>query len=95
MCKQSNDVKNVGRTVQYSPEGRNQERLLTINYQVLCNKENVLQNGIFRIPYVQKSDEAQYTCRASNSAGSAEIRTVLYVSGGKYMSDYVLCSFDR
>ncbi len=42
----------------------------------------IFQNGVFRIPYVRKSDEAQYVCKASNSGGSSEIRTILYVSGG-------------
>lgn len=32
---------------------------------------------------MRKSDEAQYICKATNSAGSAEVRTILYVTAGE------------
>jgi dystroglycan 1 len=43
-------------------------------------------NGVFRLPAAQKSDEAQYYCKATNAAGSADIMTILYVRGG-YQGD--------
>lgn len=40
------------------------------------------RNGVFSIPAVRKSDEAEYRCIAKNRAGMAEVRTIIYVRGG-------------
>ena len=44
------------------------------------NPNAVISGGLFRIPIVQRSDESEYYCKASNVAGSTEIRTILYVT---------------
>ncbi|XP_072174592.1 basement membrane-specific heparan sulfate proteoglycan core protein-like [Diadema setosum] len=46
----------------------------------ILNPESTFENGVFVIPEARASDEAEYFCEASNSAGSQSIRTVLYVS---------------
>jgi len=38
-------------------------------------------NGVFRIPSARKSDESEYFCHASNSAGTDSLRTILFVKG--------------
>ncbi|XP_067659130.1 basement membrane-specific heparan sulfate proteoglycan core protein-like isoform X2 [Haliotis asinina] len=40
-----------------------------------------VENGVFRIPSVRKSDEAEYYCKATNPAGMSTVRTILYVTG--------------
>ncbi|XP_048238836.1 basement membrane-specific heparan sulfate proteoglycan core protein-like isoform X2 [Haliotis rufescens] len=40
-----------------------------------------VENGVFRIASVRKSDEAEYYCKASNPAGMSTVRTILYVTG--------------
>jgi dystroglycan 1 len=47
------------------------------------NPNAVISGGLFRIPIVQRSDESEYYCKASNVAGSTEIRTILYVTKSK------------
>lgn len=37
------------------------------------------ETGVFFLPMAQKSDEAEYYCQATNSAGSDSVRTVLFV----------------
>ena len=44
--------------------------------------EATFVDGVFRIPAVRRSDEAEYFCTAKNTAGSAQVRTIIYVSGG-------------
>ncbi|XP_069115040.1 basement membrane-specific heparan sulfate proteoglycan core protein-like isoform X2 [Argopecten irradians] len=39
-----------------------------------------INNGVLRIPNVQPSDEAEYFCKATNVAGTNEIKTILYVT---------------
>ncbi|KAK7494115.1 hypothetical protein BaRGS_00014588, partial [Batillaria attramentaria] len=41
-----------------------------------------VQDGILRIPSVRKADEAEYYCTATNQAGTASVRTIVYVRGG-------------
>ena len=48
-------------------------------------------NGVFRLPAAKKSDEAIYYCKATNSAGSADIRTILYVRGGRCSATLLAC----
>ena len=38
-----------------------------------------VQNGVFRIASIRKSDEAEYYCTATNAAGTASVRTIIYV----------------
>ncbi|ESO88860.1 hypothetical protein LOTGIDRAFT_125492, partial [Lottia gigantea] len=38
-------------------------------------------NGVFRIESATKSDESEYYCKATNSAGMAQVRTIVYVTG--------------
>ena len=47
------------------------------------NPASSFVNGVFRIPSVRKADEAEYRCVATNSAGTASVRTIIYVTGGK------------
>ncbi|KAK8760073.1 hypothetical protein V5799_028660, partial [Amblyomma americanum] len=49
----------------------------------VLNPESTFIDGIFRIPAARKSDEAEYFCTASNAMGTDNIRTVLFVKGGK------------
>src|SRR5699024_3372526 len=37
------------------------------------------ETGVFYIPSAEKSDESEYYCQATNSAGSDTMRTVLFV----------------
>lgn len=46
------------------------------------NPEHTFSNGVFRIPYARKSDEAEYSCTATNTAGSDTQKTIIYVRGG-------------
>ncbi|XP_070560391.1 basement membrane-specific heparan sulfate proteoglycan core protein-like isoform X2 [Ptychodera flava] len=46
----------------------------------ILNPKHSFINGVFTIPEVEKSDEAEYFCEASNAAGSVKVRTVIYVS---------------
>lgn len=39
--------------------------------------------GVFRIASVTRADEAEYYCKATNTAGTTTVRTILYVTGGK------------
>ncbi|XP_060073482.1 basement membrane-specific heparan sulfate proteoglycan core protein-like [Ylistrum balloti] len=39
-----------------------------------------ISNGLLRISNVQPSDEAEYFCKATNVAGTNEIKTILYVT---------------
>ncbi|XP_076086554.1 basement membrane-specific heparan sulfate proteoglycan core protein-like isoform X4 [Mytilus galloprovincialis] len=43
------------------------------------NPSAVISGGVLRIPAALRSDEAQYFCKASNVAGTTEVRTILYV----------------
>lgn len=58
-------------TVQWS-SGRN---------NAIVNPEATFIDGVFRIPAARKSDEGEYFCTASNSMGTDNIRTVLFVKG--------------
>ena len=46
--------------------------------------ESTVTNGVLLIPRARKSDEAEYMCTATNSAGTASVRTILYVRGGMF-----------
>ncbi|XP_035226040.1 basement membrane-specific heparan sulfate proteoglycan core protein-like isoform X3 [Stegodyphus dumicola] len=46
------------------------------------NPQATFAGGFFRIPSARKSDEAEYFCSATNSAGSESMRTILLVRGG-------------
>ncbi|XP_021372607.1 basement membrane-specific heparan sulfate proteoglycan core protein-like isoform X2 [Mizuhopecten yessoensis] len=39
-----------------------------------------ISGGLLRISNIQPSDEAEYFCKATNVAGSSEIKTILYVT---------------
>ncbi|XP_061163155.1 basement membrane-specific heparan sulfate proteoglycan core protein-like [Saccostrea echinata] len=39
----------------------------------------VLNNGVFRLPRAEMTDEGEYYCKGTNVAGMSEIRTILYV----------------
>ena len=41
----------------------------------------VVDDAVLRIPSVRSIHEGPYYCDAENSAGSAQIRTILYVTG--------------
>ena len=41
-------------------------------------------DGVFRLSSVRKSDEAEYFCTATNAAGTASIRTIIYVTAGRF-----------
>ncbi|XP_064642804.1 basement membrane-specific heparan sulfate proteoglycan core protein-like isoform X7 [Lineus longissimus] len=45
------------------------------------NSEATFINGVFIIPFARKTDEAEYACKASNTAGEASTKTILYVKG--------------
>ncbi|KAL5013502.1 hypothetical protein ScPMuIL_007772 [Solemya velum] len=45
------------------------------------------ENGYFRIPAATHYDQAEYFCRATNAAGTSEIRTILYVERGPQPPD--------
>ncbi|KAG8188529.1 hypothetical protein JTE90_004764 [Oedothorax gibbosus] len=45
------------------------------------NPQATFVGGFFRIPSARKSDEAEYFCSATNSAGSESMRTILLVRG--------------
>ncbi|XP_064423963.1 basement membrane-specific heparan sulfate proteoglycan core protein isoform X2 [Latimeria chalumnae] len=45
----------------------------------LMSPNVLVQGGFLRIPVVERSDEAEYFCKASNSAGEHTARAVLYV----------------
>ncbi|UYV67717.1 HSPG2 [Cordylochernes scorpioides] len=45
------------------------------------NPTSTFVNGKFHIPSARKTDEAEYFCTGSNSAGSETIRTILFVKG--------------
>ncbi|CAG2167829.1 unnamed protein product, partial [Oppiella nova] len=47
----------------------------------ILNPSATFINGLFRIDSVRKSDESEYFCHASNSAGSDSLRTILFVRG--------------
>ena len=47
----------------------------------ILNPSATFLNGVFRIPSTRKSDESEYVCHASNSAGTDSLRTVLFVKG--------------
>ncbi|KAK6175562.1 hypothetical protein SNE40_014001 [Patella caerulea] len=38
-------------------------------------------NGLFKIASATKNDESEYYCKATNSAGMAQVRTIVYVTG--------------
>lgn len=59
------------------------------------NPESSFVNGVFRIPSVRRSDEAEYYCSAKNTAGSAQVRTIIYVSGGNQLSRMLRSAFAR
>lgn len=42
------------------------------------------ETGVFFIPAAQRTDEAEYICKAINSAGSSTVRTVLFVRPRDY-----------
>lgn len=46
------------------------------------NPQATFIGGFFRIPAARKSDESEYFCSATNSAGSESRRTILLVTGG-------------
>lgn len=41
----------------------------------------IIQDGVLILPSVERSDEGEYTCRASNTQGEHTGRLVLYVQG--------------
>ena len=43
----------------------------------------VTSDGVFTIPRARPDDEADYYCKATNEAGTTELRTILYVTRGK------------
>ena len=43
----------------------------------------ITSDGVFTIPRVSPSDESDYYCKATNDAGTTEVRTILYVKRGK------------
>ncbi|XP_077998598.1 basement membrane-specific heparan sulfate proteoglycan core protein-like isoform X2 [Glandiceps talaboti] len=45
----------------------------------VLNPSHTVINGVLTIPEVDRSDEAEYHCEATNSEGTAKVRTVLYV----------------
>ncbi|XP_054159296.1 basement membrane-specific heparan sulfate proteoglycan core protein-like isoform X2 [Oppia nitens] len=47
----------------------------------ILNPSSTFVNGIFRIDSVRKSDESEYFCHASNTAGTDSLRTILLVNG--------------
>ena len=47
------------------------------------NPDAQFANGFFTIPAVRKSDEREYKCVATNSAGETSVRTIIYVRGGE------------
>ena len=47
----------------------------------VLNPSSTFIGGVFRIPAVRKSDESEYFCHASNSAGTDSLRTILFVRG--------------
>ena len=47
----------------------------------MLNPSSTFIGGVFRIPAVRKSDESEYFCHASNSAGTDSLRTILFVRG--------------
>ncbi len=47
----------------------------------ILNPSSTFLNGVFRIPSARKSDESEYFCHASNSAGTDSLRTILFVKG--------------
>ena len=57
----------------------------------ILSPESTVTNGVFYIPRARKADEAEYTCTARNSAGSASVRTILYVRGGMCVGQEVVC----
>ncbi|XP_041479561.1 basement membrane-specific heparan sulfate proteoglycan core protein-like [Lytechinus variegatus] len=52
----------------------------------VLNPEHTFEDGLFVIPKARASDEAEYHCEATNSAGMATIRTVVYVSPSRVPS---------
>ncbi|CAG2244995.1 Laminin subunit alpha,Basement membrane proteoglycan,Basement membrane-specific heparan sulfate proteoglycan core protein [Mytilus edulis] len=48
------------------------------------NPSAVISGDVLRISAALRSDEAQYFCKASNVAGTTEVRTILYVKSSKY-----------
>ena len=42
-----------------------------------------VRDGVFRIPSARTSDQSEYYCKATNAAGSSDVRTVVYVTGGE------------
>ncbi|KAK3104524.1 hypothetical protein FSP39_004009 [Pinctada imbricata] len=51
------------------------------------NPQATISNGVLRIPFALRSDEAQYFCKATNVAGTNEVRTILYVTEGDIRPD--------
>ncbi|XP_038076283.1 basement membrane-specific heparan sulfate proteoglycan core protein-like isoform X2 [Patiria miniata] len=49
----------------------------------VMNPGSTFTDGVFRIDSVERSDEAEYFCHASNSEGSSSYRVVLYVRASK------------
>ena len=43
----------------------------------------IINGGVLRFDTASRAYEAQYTCTARNSAGQADVRTILYVKGGE------------
>ena len=39
-------------------------------------------DGLFTIPRARPEDESDYYCKATNEAGTTELRTILYVTRG-------------
>ncbi|XP_022090462.1 basement membrane-specific heparan sulfate proteoglycan core protein-like isoform X3 [Acanthaster planci] len=49
----------------------------------VVNPRATFVDGVFRIDSVERTDEAEYFCHASNSEGSSSYRVVLYVRASK------------
>lgn len=48
------------------------------------NHNASFRNGVWRLPYAQKSDAAEYFCVARNNVGEHREGTILYVRGAFY-----------
>ncbi|XP_064610527.1 LOW QUALITY PROTEIN: basement membrane-specific heparan sulfate proteoglycan core protein-like [Liolophura sinensis] len=46
--------------------------------------------GVFRIASVTRADEAEYYCKATNTAGTTTVRTILYVTGESVTIDIII-----
>ncbi len=52
----------------------------------------IINGGVLRFETASRAYEAEYTCIARNSAGEAQVRTILYVKGGELIVDLVVWS---